>query len=379
MSKTKKCPNCGTNVPEAMRFCGVCGTDLDGGEDYISDLPRPVRRPNEPRPVETAIRPERRRGARPKAWQYILVLAIIAAVIAVAVVLVIKMNKPAEARETSENFDTVHVINAEGQEITATAAPEATEAPEATAAPEATEAPESTAAPEATQAPEATAAPDAPAVTDTSDTVYVTGSGVNLRSGPGTTYDVVTIVSAGTELSRTGTTDNNWSRVRYNGQEAYISSALVTTKKPDAGSADSTPAPYTVTDAEDAVVVTEDANLRKGPGTGYDVITVARANTELKRTGKASGWSRVVYNGSEAFISDSLIKVKGSDELTEKTGKLTVVTEANLRSGPSTDDSILGVAKAGAVLDLTGQIGNWYRIEYEGKTAYVNANLVKES
>ena len=117
MSKTRKCPNCGAKIPEDMRFCGSCGADMDAEDGYISDLPRPIRRPDEPRPAETAIRPEKRRGAKRNVWQYIIVLAVIAVVIAAAVILVIRMNQPAEVRQTSESFDTVHVINADGEEI----------------------------------------------------------------------------------------------------------------------------------------------------------------------------------------------------------------------------------------------------------------------
>lgn len=371
MSKTRKCPNCGAKMPEDMRFCGSCGANMDEESDYIQGLPRPIRRPDEPRPAETAIRPEKRRGAKRNVWQYIVVLAVIAAVIAVAVILVIKMNQPAEIQQASETYDTVHVINADGQEITATAAPEPLEE-----TPEASEAPQETAEVQPTETPVPTEAPQAFDVTETSDTVYVTGSGVNLRSGPGTSYDIVTIAVAGTELERTGTTDNNWSRVRYDGRECFISNAFISTDKPKA--ADETPKPNAGSPADDTVVITEDANIRTGPGSAYEIIGVAAADTELKRTGTENGWSKVVFNGAEGYVYDGLIKVKGSDELVEKTGTLTVTSEVNLRSGPSTDDEILGVAKVGAELTMTGKIGNWYRIEYDGKTAYVNGNLVRE-
>lgn len=377
MSKMKKCPSCGAKIPESMRFCGSCGADLRDGKDDFADLPRPIRRPDEPRPAETAIRPDRPRGAKRSIWQYIVVIAIIAVVIAIAVVLVIKMNQPAEPVEQSDTFDTVHVINADGEEITATTAPEATAAPESAAAPEASAQAAETTAPTAT--PEPTATPDTFEVTPANDTVYVTGSSVNLRSGPGTSYDIVATVTVGTALTRTGTTDNNWSRVQYEGSECFISGALVSTEEPKKDDTASTAAPYSVTSADDTVVVTSDANIRSGPGTSYDVIGSAAAGTELKRTGTASGWSRVVYNGSEAFIYDSLIKVKGSDELQEMSGTLTVTSDANLRSGPSTDDSILGTASKGAKLTITGKIGNWYRIEYNGVTAYINGNLVEVS
>ena len=236
--------------------------------------------------------------------------------------------------------------------------------------------PEPTATPEPTETPVPTETPEAFEVTETSDTVYVTGAGVNLRTGPGTSYDVVTVAVAGTELERTGTTDNNWSRVLSDGKECYISNAFISTEKPE--KTEATPAPDAGA-AEDTVVITSSANIRKGPGTGYDIIGVAETGTELKRTGTESGWSKVIFNGSEGYVFNELVKVKGSDELVEKTGTLTVTSDVNLREGPSTDDAIIGVAKAGAELKMTGKVGNWYRIEYEGQTAYVNGNLVKEN
>lgn len=374
MSKTRKCPICGEKMPDNMRFCGSCGADMDREDGYLTDLPRPIRRPDEPRPEETAIRPEKRRGARRGAWQYILVIAIIAVVIAIAVMLVIRMNEPAEPQTASESFDnTVHVINAEGEEITPTptAAPEPLDEP----AVEEQEPAAGTEAPEPTDTPEPTEAPDAFDVTDTSDTVYVTGSGVNLRTGPGTTYDIAAILNAGTELKRTGTTDNSWSRVTYEGSDCYISNAFISTEKP-ADSGESTPAPGA---GEDTVVVTAEANVRSGPGTGYDILGQAAANTELKRTGTENGWSKVIFNGSEGYIYDGLIRAADGDQLEEKTGKLTVTGEVNLREGPDTTYKILGVAQAGAELNMTGKVGAWYRIEYDGKTAYVNRNYVKEN
>ena len=284
MSKKKTCPVCGAKMPDEMRFCGSCGADMEQEEQFFADMPRQIRRPDEPRPVETAIRPEKRRGARRSVWQYIIVLVIIAAVIAAAVMLVLKMNQPVTPKEPSETYDTVHVINADGEEIATTAAPEPTSAPEATEPPEATQAPEATEPPEATQAPEATPTPTETTrpytVTDAGDTVYVTGSGVNLREGPGTNYSILAVLSSGTALKRTGTTDNNWTRVEYQGKEGYLSNAFVSAEEPK-GTPAATPAPGDVTPAEDTVIITESANLRTGPGTGYNSVGTLNEGDEV--------------------------------------------------------------------------------------------------
>ncbi|EAX96401.1 NLP/P60 family protein, putative [Trichomonas vaginalis G3] len=54
-----------------------------------------------------------------------------------------------------------------------------------------------------------------------SGVVYGSGIGVNIRSGPGTGYGVIAAVADGTTLSVTGHS-SNWWQVSYNGQTGYV-------------------------------------------------------------------------------------------------------------------------------------------------------------
>ncbi len=58
------------------------------------------------------------------------------------------------------------------------------------------------------------------------DTVEVTGSGVNVRTGPGTSYQSLGKLSKGAKLERIAQ-EAGWSQVTYNGERAYISSRYV--------------------------------------------------------------------------------------------------------------------------------------------------------
>ena len=69
-------------------------------------------------------------------------------------------------------------------------------------------------------------------MTNTDDTVTVTGSQVNIRSSATTASQSLGTVSQGETLKRTGKGDS-WSRVVYNGKEAYISNRYITVKQPD--------------------------------------------------------------------------------------------------------------------------------------------------
>lgn len=393
MSKrTKRCPDCGAQMPQSAVKCNRCGYRASSStSDRVDSLPRPIR-PEAPKPVETSRWPE---GAdcepvvaEPKAMprnlvQLIAVAVLVVAIIVLAVVLVVQMNKPVEEpAEEAGNVSSTVYIDENGNMVVGTQPPaqEGNTIPEMTPAPtdapepspEATNAPEDAEEEEPEATPEPTEKPDIPQdpsikVTETDDTVYVTGSGVNIRIAPGTEYNAVTSLSRGTELKRTGTTSNDWSRVIYKDEVAYISNSYVSTEKPDP----------IVSDKSGTVVVKEDANLRKGPGTEHDVVKSAEAATELERTGESdNGWTRVKVDGEELYISNSLIEEKVS--ITEKDGTVVLTGDANLRKGPGTGYDVIATEEKGTELTRTGEAENgWVRVKYNDGDAFVHNSLVE--
>ena len=297
--------------------------------------------------------------------------------------------------------------------------PEATEPPQAEEIHTATadelmggeEETEPTAAPEE-PAPEesvtGSASIDGMDVTPVGGTVYVTGSGVNLRSGPGTSYAVSTTLSRGTKLNRTGAV-NGWTQVQYDGAEYYVSSSLVSTIDPTGGEGEEaivTPAPsappaaapaantsggsaYTVTEGSGTLTVTSDVNVRSGPGTGYSVLGIARAGQTLTATGSAEDgkWYRVTYDGKTGYVNRKLVNASGftagaaagTPAPAATSGTLEVIADVNIRSGPGTGYSILNTAKAGETLEFVSHTAsNWYEVKQGDTTGYVAGNFVRE-
>lgn len=65
---------------------------------------------------------------------------------------------------------------------------------------------------------------------------------------------------------------------------------------------------YTVTDLMEIRYANQLSNVRCGPSTDYDRIGSLAQNQEVQVTGQAStGWYRISYNGSEGFVSYSLL------------------------------------------------------------------------
>lgn len=84
-----------------------------------------------------------------------------------------------------------------------------------------------------------------PKFTEVNETVYATTS-VNVRASYSADSDKVGSLSSGASVTRTGVGDNGWSRIIYNGNEAYVSSDYLTTTKPST-STPSTSKPSTST------------------------------------------------------------------------------------------------------------------------------------
>lgn len=71
------------------------------------------------------------------------------------------------------------------------------------------------------------ASPAGVTTTDVNETMYTTADNLNLHTFDDMQAPVVTIVPAGTQVTRTGILDNGWSRIYWNGEVLYCSSAYL--------------------------------------------------------------------------------------------------------------------------------------------------------
>lgn len=112
--------------------------------------------------------------------------------------------------------------NTDGTAAAAPAAADASLSAAAEAEPEVTETP-------APEAPESTAAQPEEV---SGNTIYVTSSDVNIRSGAGTDSEILGKTKRGDAFTKTGE-NGDWTEIDYNGQTAYIKSEFLSTEKPE--------------------------------------------------------------------------------------------------------------------------------------------------
>lgn len=215
---------------------------------------------------------------------------------------------------------------------------------------------------------------------------------VNLRSGAGTNFDVVTLLENGTVVKRTGIGKNGWSRLEYNGQTVYAITSYLTTElnskpepKPDIVDGN------TFTPQNDSVTAKQEVNLRLSPATSGEIAGVLKNGSVLQRTATSNkGWSRLIYEGQTVYAITSYLTTDLSykppvddgikTEFQAVNEQITAKSETNLRTLPSvTDSEVVYTLKKGEYLTRTGISTNgWSRLEYNGQTVYAVSSYLTE-
>ncbi len=127
-----------------------------------------------------------------------------------------------------------------------------------------------------------------PPVTSTKGTGITTDS-LNMRSGAATTYPVILVIPASATVQLTGKSSGNFLEVTYNGKTGWAHRDWITPKD-------------TETRPTSSARVTETLNMRSGPATTYDVVTVMPAGATVVLTGQQSnGFHSVSYNGKTGW------------------------------------------------------------------------------
>jgi uncharacterized protein YraI len=203
---------------------------------------------------------------------------------------------------------------------------------------------------------------------------------VNLRAGPSTNDDVLTVLDTGDRLGIIGGGRNGYYPVVHDGLTGWVFDDYV---RPDGADGPGVP----------VGIVTERVNFRAGPSTGDDVLRRLPAGTLAVLTGEeendflsasvdgVDGWVFAQY--LDTGRSGSTGGSNGNDDDDEGGGSgstaITAVTtdRLNLRHGPSTSDDVLLVMPDGAEVTLTGkEIDGYFSLSYQGTKGWAHGDYL---
>lgn len=108
-------------------------------------------------------------------------------------------------------------------------------------------------------------------------------------------------------------------------------------------------------------VTTGALNVRSGPSTGYRILGLVYNGQQYVSVTTSNGWHKIWYKGNSAWCSGKYLKgVSGGTEVKINLGAL------NVRSGPSTGYSIVGVSHSPETYVKISQSGDWTKIWFGG-------------
>jgi len=121
--------------------------------------------------------------------------------------------------------------------------------------------------------------------------------------------------------------------------------------------------------AEYLSVARDGINIRSGPNTSADVLFELPMGYPVQVLSREGQWVKVVdYEGDKGYVFESLLS---------KTPTVIVkVAECNIRSGPSTQEAVVGNVTKDVVFQKVEQKGDWVKISHPQLTGWVHKSLV---
>ncbi|MGG0716359.1 SH3 domain-containing protein [Robertmurraya massiliosenegalensis] len=196
--------------------------------------------------------------------------------------------------------------------------------------------------------------------------VQVSGVNVNVREGPGLSYNVIKKVNKGETFSFIKE-EGDWVQIDIgSGKKAWIANWLVTKKE----------STTSVASNSKGSVTANSVRVRTGPGTNNSVLgSLNRGDTVdiLKTEGT---WYQVNTRLGKGWIAKDYVQAN-----TETTSGGSVGTihasSLNVRSTPSTQGKVLGSLKQGEKITVLSQQNGWLEITYKNQKAWISNDYVK--
>jgi len=86
-----------------------------------------------------------------------------------------------------------------------------------------------------------------------------------------------------------------------------------------------------------------------------------------------NGWTKVIYEGQEAFIKSEYLSIIQSADGVATIGMMKALDNVNVRSEASTDATVLGALVSGDSYEIAAVENGWVTIKFDGILAYVSA------
>ncbi|WP_170924630.1 SH3 domain-containing protein, partial [Bacillus sp. JEM-1] len=131
--------------------------------------------------------------------------------------------------------------------------------------------------------------------------------------------------------------------------------------------------------------------VRTAPNTSSSVSGRVYEGQTLNVIGQENGWVKLNHNGQVGYVSAEFVSAVSSnagssnintnhntpESVKPASRNYTVnVSALRVRTGPSTSHTTVGSDTKGQVVQVVGEVQDWFKINYAGQTAYVSKDYV---
>ena len=211
----------------------------------------------------------------------------------------------------------------------------------------------------------------APKVAAKSETKMVTAKGLNVRAKASMNGAKLGVLPKGAKVNVIGQ-EGNWSKIMFNGKTAFVSSQYLANSNSSA--------PKVAAKSETKMVTAKGLNVRAKASMNGTKLGVLPKGAKVKVIGQEGNWSKIMFNGKTAFVSSKYLANSNSSAPKAEakvTTKMVTAKGLNVRAKASMNGAKLGVLPKGAKVNVLGQEGNWSKIMFNGKTAFVSTQYLK--
>jgi len=224
---------------------------------------------------------------------------------------------------------------------------------------------------------------------------------IYVRAGAGTDQTVLGHLTPGSEFVVTGE-EGSWYRFDYNGRTGYAAQEFVTVEVRTTQVPSVTPTPGLQSGYEwveqtmGRVISLTEINMRAGAGTNHKILGALVPGTEFIITGEEGDWYQISYEGRTGYAAKEFVAAEvrttqmpmatptpepepGYEWAELTIGRVISRMEINVRVGAGTTHDSRGQIAPGSEVVVTGEEGDWYRIDYNGAAGYVAKEFIQTS
>ena len=192
-------------------------------------------------------------------------------------------------------------------------------------------------------------------------TTYQTTANLSMRSSASVKGKKILTIPKNKKVTATEKS-GSWYKVSYNGKTGWVSGEYLK----ESYTYTSTSTTYYSTNRSVGIYTNPDRKKKK-------VYTLPKnylvASTQKVVNSLGETWYRITYNGKTYYILGSTVTWKKAASM--QTTSFKAVQGTNLYSSAGTAHSKLAKLPKGTIITTSYQIGDWYKITYNGKTGYV--------